>query len=106
MPKRLIVFTVVFMFLVLLIGPVFANCNICQKGDKGDKGIQGEQGIAGENNVDRTIAGGGIDALLWQSKDKIWGLESQYRYDANNVQHSIYGVVKVNLWDIFNGTQK
>lgn len=45
-------------------------------------------------------AGVGIDLMLWQNANKNAGFESQYKYDMRNKEHSIYGVVKVNLWDM------
>lgn len=66
------------------------------QGPKGDKGEQGEKGDTGER---RSMYGPGADIMCYQTKDKDIGVETQYRYDVNRDAHSIFAVLKVNLWE-------
>jgi hypothetical protein len=48
-----------------------------------------------------TEAGVGADVILWENEDRealVENVNTQYKYDINNKNHSIYGVVQVNLW--------
>jgi hypothetical protein len=44
----------------------------------------------------------GADVVLWQS-DKVEPLieevVTEYKYDIENEAHSVYGVVRLNLWN-------
>ena len=50
-----------------------------------------------------TQAGIGADVVLWKNEtEKVKFIEevtAEYRHDFNNDSDSIYGVVRVNLWD-------
>ena len=52
-------------------------------------------------------AGVGADLVLWQNETEkakfIEEFVAEYRYDINNEEHSIFGVVRVNLWDKIKG---
>jgi hypothetical protein len=88
--------------LLCVSGLVFAYGSEGPKGDKGDKGDQGIQGIPGSDaSCDKDIAAGpGIDLLLWHNAKNTVAVESQYKWDVINSEHSVYGVVKVNVWDM------
>ena len=66
------------------------------KGEDGKDGIDGRDGR--DADVRRNPAGLGIDAILWQTSDENVGIETQYKYDIQNDEHSVYGVMKLNLW--------
>ena len=75
------------------------------QGEIGPQGPAGVDGINGTNGSDAvcedrdTPIGVGADILVFQTKDKNVGFEAQYRYDLNNDESSLFGVVKVNLWE-------
>jgi hypothetical protein len=50
-----------------------------------------------------TQAGIGADVVIWQNETEkakfIEEVTAEYRHDFNNDSDSIYGVVRVNLWD-------
>lgn len=55
-------------------------------------------------------AGVGADVVIWQSSNSEALLEevvTEYRYDANNKEHSVFGVFRINLFkkvkDLLNG---
>jgi len=52
-------------------------------------------------------AGVGADVVVWQNDtDKLTFIEevvAEYRYDINNEEHSIFGVVRINLWEKIKG---
>lgn len=65
------------------------------------KPIKGAQGEKGDNGEPKEIPlGVGTDVVVWENKAKNVDVEAQYRYDINNTGHSVFGVVRVNLWDI------
>jgi hypothetical protein len=75
------------------------------QGVQGEQGIQGLQGDAGRNGegVNRqTPVGVGLDAVLWQSPKEVFGVETQYRFDERNNEHSVFAVGKVNIWKLFH----
>jgi hypothetical protein len=88
---------------LLITSPAFAShCRKCPAGPQGEQGIQGETGVQGEkgDTGEKHFAyGPGIDVMLYQTKDKNIGIETQYRYDVGRDAHSAYAVVKVNLWE-------
>jgi len=47
-------------------------------------------------------AGVGADVVLWENEtEKVKFIEevvAEYKYDINNQDHSVYGVVRLNLW--------
>jgi hypothetical protein len=55
----------------------------------------------------RDQAGVGADVVVWQNEtDKATFIEevvAEYKYDIDNEAHSIYGVVRVNLWQKIKG---
>lgn len=49
--------------------------------------------------------GVGIDAIIYEFDENIssWGMDNistEYKYDIANDNHSVYGVVHVNLWQM------
>ena len=58
----------------------------------------------------RDEAGVGADVVVWQNEtDKVTFIEevvAEYKYDIDNEAHSIYGVVRVNLWQKIKGLLK
>ena len=70
-------------------------------GQQGEPGEDGVDGINGRDAKERkNQAGVGVDALLWQSPGENLGFETQYKYDIRNKEHSVYGVMKLNLWGL------
>jgi len=57
-----------------------------------------------------TEAGVGADIVLWENEtDKVKFIEevvAEYKYDINNEDHSVYGVVRLNLWQKIKGLFK
>jgi uncharacterized lipoprotein YajG len=55
----------------------------------------------------RDQAGVGADVVVWQNEtDKATFIEevvAEYKYDIDNEAHSIFGVVRVNLWQKIKG---
>ena len=51
-----------------------------------------------------TPMGVGTDVVVWEgrSSNVLEDVTAQYRYDANNVEHSLFGVVRVNPWKLLN----
>lgn len=56
---------------------------------------------------ERDKAGVGADVVIWQNEtDKVTWIEevvAEYRYDIDNEAHSVFGVVRVNLWSKIKG---
>lgn len=54
------------------------------------------------NEVERDGPRGiGADVVLWESPKEVFAVESQYKYDGMNQEHSIFFVGKLNLWKMF-----
>jgi hypothetical protein len=55
----------------------------------------------------RDQAGVGADVVIWQNETEkakmIEEVVAEYKYDIDNEAHSIYGVVRVNLWQKIKG---
>ena len=50
---------------------------------------------------DDPILGVGLDAIVYESENELFGAATEYRYDATNGGHSVYAVGKVNLWKMW-----
>jgi hypothetical protein len=46
----------------------------------------------------QNAAGVGADVILWQSPSEHYEVVAEYKYDERNGRHSVYGVVRMNLW--------
>ncbi len=65
--------------------------------------LKGKDGTNGSSTTrNQLFAGPGADVVLWQNPTQSVGVETQYRYDACNNNHQVYGVVKINLWQMIN----
>jgi hypothetical protein len=72
-----------------------------ETGDVGETGATGEAGATGNDGEGvhrQSSAGVGLDVVLWQSPKETLGVETQYKFDERNNEHSVYVVGKVNLW--------
>lgn len=109
--RKYIIYTVVISIIasLVLLNVCFAkSCPQCppvpqgpqgEQGEKGNTGAQGDKGESGDNTL-KTPYGAGLDVIVWESKSKNVAVETEYKYDVNNQDHSIYGIVKVNLWEM------
>lgn len=104
--------------MVMFVGITSASASHCPAGYKrtlnsnGSAGSQCYQDIDTDTDTDtlgqpQDEFGVGVDAVMWQNDtEKLKMIEevtTEYRYDIDNENHSVYGVVRVNLWDKIKG---
>jgi hypothetical protein len=92
-------------FVVLFYAPTaYASGDPC---DSFLKNIINDCGEADTQAEQRDQAGVGADVVLWENEtDKLDFIEevvAEYKYDIDNESHSIYGVVRLNLWQKIKG---
>ncbi len=97
-------------------------CTDCQDGQDGIDGKDGQDGIDGQDGADgldgtngsdgedgdigkrHTPYGVGIDLTVWENDNEdatVENVEIQNKYDLENDDYSVFAVVQLNVWKMF-----
>lgn len=64
-----------------------------------DTNTHADYNIPGERDFEW---GTGLDLVLFETKDNMFAVEAQNKYDFGNNEYSVYLTGKVHVWDLFN----